>query len=283
MPAARPSLAATSRELSGKAVAQLRRQGRLPGVVFGHGITSASVSIDAHEFEQLRRHAGPNALVDLSVDGRRPQAVLVHGVQAHPVTRRPLHVDLFAVRMTEELSVDVPLVATGSTALVEQEGGTLFHALEHVRVKALPDHLPQVIEYSVDSLVDYDAAVHVGDLAIPAGVTLLTDAGEVVAKVLRSRVEEAPEPVAAPEEAGEAGSTGESEAAAEASATEPGASPEGYAGFLEEFDEEDLFAGLVERRRARLASRLRERLGQLPAADLVLRLPIVRATGVVPG
>jgi large subunit ribosomal protein L25 len=200
MTAPRPTLAATTRALKGKAVASLRRQGRLPAVVFGHGIESAPVSVDAHDFEQLRRHSGPNALVDLSVDGRRPQAVLVHGVQAHPVTRRPLHVDLFAVRMTEELSVDVPVVPVGTTPLVELEGGTLLHALEHIRVKALPDHLPHVIEYSVEPLVDFDATIHVSDLEIPEGVTLLTDPGEVVAKVLRPRVEEEPEVAAAPPE-----------------------------------------------------------------------------------
>lgn len=214
MPASRPTLAATSRDVTGKAVARLRRAGRLPGVVFGHGITSTSVSVDAHEFEQLRRRVGANALVDLSVDGGRTQAVLVHGVQAHQVTRRPLHVDLFAVRMSEELSVDVPVVPVGTTPLVELEGGTLLHALEHVRVKALPDRLPQAIEYAIDGLTDYDAAIHVGDLAIPEGVTLLTDPGEVVAKVMRSRTEEVSEvaPVPAPAETGEGASAETAEA-----------------------------------------------------------------------
>ena len=139
MPAARPKLAAASRAVTGKKVAHLRREGRLPAVVFGHGIESTSVSVDAHEFEQLRRTTGSNALVELTVDGRRPQTVLVHGVQTHPVTRRPLHVDLFAVLMTEELAVDVPLMAVGQSPLVESHGGTLFHAIEHVRIRALPE------------------------------------------------------------------------------------------------------------------------------------------------
>lgn len=200
MPASRPTLSATSRIVTGKAVARLRRAGQLPGVVFGHGVASSAVSLDAHEFEQLRRHVSANSLVDLSVDGGRPQAVLVHGVQAHAVTRRPLHVDLFAVRMSEELAVDVPVVPVGTTPLVELEGGTLLHALKHVRVKALPDQLPRSIEYSIEGLIDYDAAIHVGDLIVPEGVTLLTDAGEVVAKVMRSRAEEASEVGAAPAE-----------------------------------------------------------------------------------
>jgi large subunit ribosomal protein L25 len=212
MPAARPKLAAATRTVTGKKVAALRRDGRLPGVVFGHGLESSAVSIDRHEFEQLRRTSGPNALIDLAVDGDRPKAVLVHGVQTHPVTRRPLHVDLFAVRMTEELAVDVPLIAHGQSQLVELQGGTLFHALEHVRVRALPEHLPQSIEYSVESLADFDDAIHVSDLAVPSDVTLLTDPGEVVAKVLRPRVEE--EPILPEAEEGE--EAAEAEAAGEA-------------------------------------------------------------------
>src|SRR6478672_4692586 len=116
MATARATLAAEHRDLTGKKVARLRHAGRLPAVVYGHGIDSSSVSIDAHDFEQLRRHTGPNALVDLSIDGAKAQPVLVSSIQVHPVNRRALHVDLFLVRMTEELTVDVPLVATGESS-----------------------------------------------------------------------------------------------------------------------------------------------------------------------
>jgi large subunit ribosomal protein L25 len=185
----RPHLAAEPRELVGKKVATLRRVGRLPAVVYGHGVGSENVSLDAHEFELLRRKAGQNALIDLSVDGKKARPVLVHDVQVHPVNRRPLHVDLFLVRMTEELTVDVPLVAIGTSSAVENLNGTLMHQLDSVRIKALPDHLPQSIEYSIESLVDFDAVIKVSDLTIPGDVTLLTDSDEVVAKVLASRLQ----------------------------------------------------------------------------------------------
>jgi large subunit ribosomal protein L25 len=197
MPTARPTLAAEARETTGKAVNRIRKQGRLPGVVYGHGVASSNVSVDAHEFELLRRHVGPNALVDLSVDGTKANPVLVHDVQVHPVTRRPLHVDLFLVRMTEELTVDVPLVPVGSSVAVDESGGTLNQQTESVRVRALPDHLPQSIEYSIESLVDFDAAIHVRDLQLPADVTLLNNPDDVVAKVLAPRVEVEEEPVVA--------------------------------------------------------------------------------------
>ncbi len=210
MPSTRPSLAAQRRDVTGKAVARLRRQGRLPAVVFGRGVPSENVSVDSHEFETLRRHTGANALVDLSVDGGKPRPVLVHGVQVHRVTRRPLHVDLFVVRMTEELTVDVPLHPTGVAPAADKLGGTLIHALEHVRVRALPGNIPEAIEYPVDGLTDFDGAVHVRDLVVPEGATVLNDPDELVAKVERPRVEavEAPEAeaaaVEAPAETGEA-------------------------------------------------------------------------------
>ena len=138
----RPSLAAASRTVTGKKVARLRHEGRLPAVVYGHGTESEPVTVDAHEFDLLRRHVGASTLVDLAVDGQKARPVIVHGIQVHPVTRRPLHVDLFAVRMTEELTVEVQLVGIGAAPAAES-GGTLVHPTSSVKVRALPDKLPE--------------------------------------------------------------------------------------------------------------------------------------------
>jgi len=221
MSTTRPTLTASRREITGKQVAHLRRSGRLPGVVFGRGTDSIPVTVDAHEFDVLRRRTRPNTLVDLSIDGKKPQPVLVHGVQTDRIRQRPLHVDLFLVRMTEELTVDVPLVGEGSAPAVEIHGGTLLMLHESLRVRALPDHLPQSVTVPLAGLVDFDAVVRVSELTIPADVTLLTDLDDVVAKVQAPRVEE--EPVAAVAE-GEEAEAGEAEAATEGEAegaTEP--------------------------------------------------------------
>lgn len=220
----RPTLAAERRSVTGKKVAHLRQAGQLPAVVFGHGRESEPVTIDAHEFDLLRRHTGATSLVDVRIGSGKATPVLVHGVQVHPVTRRPLHVDLFAVRMTEEITVDVPLVSTGLAPAVDVQGGTLLHSSETVKVRALPADLPQSIEYSVDSLVDFEAAVYVRDLAIPAGSTLITDPDELVARVQAPRVEIEPEPE--PVE-GEEAVEGEEGAAAEGEAPTASESSEG--------------------------------------------------------
>ena len=113
----RPALAAERRTVTGKAVARLRKEGLCPAVVYGHGTESEPVTLDAHEFELLRRR-------DRRVDPRRPHGrraarparCSCTSIQVHPVNRRPLHVDLFAVRMTEELTVEVQLVGHGHRA-----------------------------------------------------------------------------------------------------------------------------------------------------------------------
>ncbi len=213
MSTTRPALAATERTVTGKAVAHIRRDGQLPAVVFGRGEPSTSVSLDAHAFEQLRRKAGQNTLIDLSIDGKKARPVLVHGVQLHVVTQKPLHADLFLVRMTEELTVDVPLVPTGDSEAVRLGGGTLLHQVESVRVRALPDHLPQSISYDLAPLATFDDVIHVRDLQIPGDVTLLTDLDEIVAKVAPPRVEEV---VAPSVEEGAEGAEGEAATEAEA-------------------------------------------------------------------
>lgn len=221
MTSTRPTLAATHRELTGKAVAQLRRDGRLPAVVFGHGLDSTAVTLDAHDFDLLRRHLGANALVDLSIDGKKARPVLVHGVQVHRLTQRPIHADLFVVKMTEEMTVDVPLVPVGDSLAVHEGGGTLLLIVESVKVKALPDHLPQSIEVPIDRLVDFDAVLRVSDLVIPADATLLTDLDEIVAKVAPPRIEVVEAPAEAAEAAGEA-----AEAAPEGETATSGEAPE---------------------------------------------------------
>lgn len=201
----RPLLTATHREVTGKAVARLRRSGQLPAVAYGHGVPSTNLLVDGHDFEKLQRHAGPNTLIDLVIDGKKPKPALIHAVQIHPVTGRPLHADFLLVRMTEELTVDVPLVPVGESPAVERLGGTLLQLVDTIKVRARPDHLPQEIALPADRLVDFDTVLHVRDLPMPAGVMVLTDPDEPVAKVAPPRLEAVPEaaevPVEAPAEA----------------------------------------------------------------------------------
>jgi large subunit ribosomal protein L25 len=202
--AVRMALAATSRTEIGKHVSQLRKSGRIPAIVFGHGIDSIPVSLDAHEFDHIRRAVHSNTIVELKIDDKTTHSVLIHGVQINPRNRQLLHVDLFELKSGEEVTVEVPLHASGESYAVARLGGTLLHNIDHVRVRALPDKLPESLDYTIDSLVDFEKAIHLRDLPLPAGVTLLSDPDEVVAKVAAPKVEEVAVPEAAAEAAAEA-------------------------------------------------------------------------------
>jgi large subunit ribosomal protein L25 len=194
-------LTATRRTETGKAVARLRKAGRIPAVVFGHGIESIPVTLDGQEFDHLRRVAHTNSIVELSL-GKEKHKVMIHGLQVDPRSRHLLHVDLFQLKSGEEVTVEVPLHATGTSYAVERLGGTLLHTIDRVRVRAQPEALPERLEFSIESLVDFDISIRLRDVALPAGVTLLSDPDETVCKVAAPHVvEEAAPAVAEGEEA----------------------------------------------------------------------------------
>ena len=208
----RPQLVAQRREVTGKKVAVLRRAGQLPAVVYGHGHEAENIVVDAREFATLRRHAGRNALVDLTVGSGRATPVLLHGVQEHPISRVAIHADFFVVKMTEEMIVEVSLITVGEAPAIDKLGGTLLHLRENVQVRALPADLPAGLELDISSLDTFEATLHVSDLRIPERVTLVTDGHEPLVRVQAPRVEEAPVAV----EAAEAPAAGGEEATASA-------------------------------------------------------------------
>jgi large subunit ribosomal protein L25 len=216
----RPELVAQRRVILGKKVAGLRREGILPAVVYGHGGDSESIQVDARAFDDLRRHYGRNTLLDLKVDGGKPRPVLVHAIAEHPVKRNAVHVDFYLVTMTEEMTVDVRIVAVGESYAVEKLGGTLLYSLDSVKVRALPADLPQAFEASIDGLASFDDVVRAGDLPLPERVSLVTDPNEVVLRLQPPRVEEAPVVEAAEEVEGVEGVPAAEEGAEPAPAAE---------------------------------------------------------------
>ena len=186
-----------SREAQGKANKRLRREGIVPGVVYGKGEDSTNVQVEAKTFETLYRAAGKTSVVKFRLPGAsRATSGFIKSVQRHPLSGKAIHVDYYLVNLNVEMEVDIPLVFTGEAPAVEQTGGTLLHNLSSVRVKALPADIPHEIEVNVSTLVSLDVAIHVADLSLNRDlVHVLTDGETLVATVVPPRVEEEPEPV----------------------------------------------------------------------------------------
>jgi large subunit ribosomal protein L25 len=213
-------IAVNARDVYGKQNKRLRTTGVVPGVLFGKKIGSIPVQVDAKALEVLYHHAGRTSVVKVSVDGGQPTSAIIKSLQRNPLTRRALHVDLFAVDLTQEMLADIPLSFTGTSPAVELEGAILFTSLDHLKVRGLPGDLPHEIEVDLAPLVDLESTIHVRDLTVDAKVEVLNDPDDLVAKVTPPREEEVIEPVVVEGE-GEEGAEGEGEEGAEGEGAAP--------------------------------------------------------------
>ncbi len=179
------------RDVLGKKVGQLRRQGFIPANIYGHNVQSLAVQVDLDELKRVLRTAGRNDLVHLEVDGQEPRPAFIRDVQHNPVTDAVLHVDFLQISLKEKVRMDVPVHLVGTAPAVSAYGGVLMHGVDHVTVEALPTDVPSFVEADVSRLTSMEHALHVSDLKVPAGVAVLTDPELVVAKVAHSALERA--------------------------------------------------------------------------------------------
>jgi large subunit ribosomal protein L25 len=189
-------LIARPRERTGKGAARAtRREGRIPGVLYGHGEESVALSVDSHSFQRLLHEVSvENTLIDLELDGKAAVKVLVREVQRHPFRDEVLHVDFFHISMQEKITVAVPVLLTGVPAGVRLRGGILDHSMRDIQVLCLPSDIPERIEIDVSAL-DIGDAVRISDLELP-DVQILADAEQAVVSVVPPTViETAPEAV----------------------------------------------------------------------------------------
>ncbi len=180
-----------NREQSGSAAARrLRRDGLIPGVIYKNGEAARSVSLPAHDFEQiLHHHASEQMMIQIVLDDGREESVLLKEVQHDAITGGVEHVDLQEVSMTEKLQVDVPVELVGDAVGVQQ-GGVLDHQLHSVEVECLPADIPEQIEVDVSEL-DIGDQVAVADIRTTGtAYEILTDDEMVVASVFMPRAVE---------------------------------------------------------------------------------------------
>ena len=209
------TLQSEKRSERGKNMArQLRRNGRLPGVVYGDsGGQSArdavAVSVDPDELSRiLHSDSGVNTLIGLTIDSGQPDQVLIKDYQLHPITRELLHVDFYRLAMDKAITVAVPVVLKGEAEGVKMQGGLIAFEQREFSIECLPTEIPEHVEVDVSDLM-IGQGVRVQDLLEGVSWKPVTDAATLIVHVIAPKVEEEPE-------------AEEEEAAAEA-----GAAPEG--------------------------------------------------------
>jgi large subunit ribosomal protein L25 len=207
-------LAAENRSEAGKGAARrLRASGRVPAVLYGHGIKPQHLSVDARQFGQaLRTDAGANVLISLEV-GRDQHLALAKEVQRHPIRGDYIHVDFIEVRRGEKVHVQVSVRLVGESPGV-REGGIADQDLYQLNVEAEVTAVPEAIEADVSGLNIGDV-LRVADLKAPNGAVILDDPEASVVSVVAPAVEVEPEPEAEEGEVAEGGEAAPAEEAGE--------------------------------------------------------------------
>jgi large subunit ribosomal protein L25 len=192
-------LKADIRKLLGRKVKNLRKEGFLPGNVYGKKIKSEPIQIVFKDFEKIYKEVGETGLLTLQVGGKE-KPVLVHNLQLNPVTEAPIHVDFLQVDLKEKVEAEIPVELSGESPAEKQAVGTVVQYINEIKVEALPGDLPEKFSVDVSGLAEVDQAILVKDLKVDRKkVDVKTGPEEIVFKVEPPQKEEVVVPPPAPE------------------------------------------------------------------------------------
>ncbi len=182
-------LKAERRRVIGKKVKQLRREGKLPAVLYGKHIEPIPLVLDYREASKALRGLSTSTLVILEVEGQRHTAV-VRERQKDYIKNKLLHVDFQALSLTEKMRAEVPIELEGEAPAVKTYGGILVHTLESVEVESLPGDMPERLIVDLSSLEEIGDSITVSDLVLPPNVKVLEDPDETIVVITAPRSEE---------------------------------------------------------------------------------------------
>jgi large subunit ribosomal protein L25 len=170
---------------------RVRREGKIPAVVYGAGKDATPVSVDPRQVSRiLHSETGHNTIFDLALDGERTKAMIVDW-QYEPIKGSLLHIDLKRIAMDRKLRVNVPIELVGEPAGVKQQGGILEQITREVEIECLPGDIPNAIELSVADLV-FGTVLRVADLPKNDKIKYLSDPDQPVAHIITIKEEEVP-------------------------------------------------------------------------------------------
>lgn len=182
-------LTAEKRTEIGKQVKRLRSAGKIPAVVYGHGVEAASLSVPAIQFQKIWQEAGESTLVDLVIGDASPVKVIINDVQHEPVSGNVTHIDFHQVKMTERIEITVVLNFVNEAPAVKELGGTLVKDRAELDVECLPGDLVKEIDVDLSSLKTFEDVIRVENLTIPKGLEVQQPPEDQIAHVEAPRSE----------------------------------------------------------------------------------------------
>ncbi len=189
------TISAKTREKLKRKAKLLRKEKKIPAVLYGHKVKSTPLEIDYRDFERIYREAGESSLVTLKIEGdKKAYQVLVHDIQRDPLSGEFIHVDFYQPSLTEKTEANIPLKFVGESEAVKNLGGTLVKNILEVEVKAFPQDLPHEIEVDISKLKTFDDHIKISDLNLPERVEIIRDPGEIIVSVTPPQKEEVEKP-----------------------------------------------------------------------------------------
>jgi len=183
-------LQVNNREILGKKVRFLRRQGVTPVHLFGHGIESLALQCDTTRLHRVLTEAGQTRLINLNVGNEKEvRPVVVRDVQVEPRTGETLHVDFYQVKMAEQVRMDVPIILVGEAPALKFKDNSLVQELSTLHVECLPAIIPASVELDVSSLIEAEQVLRVEDIVLDKEVVILNDPEQVVVKISSRPIE----------------------------------------------------------------------------------------------
>ena len=189
-------LEVTNREILGKKVRHLRREGITPVHLFGHGIKSLALQCDTDELEKVLAQAGHTGLIGLKLDKeKKPRPVVIREFGRDWRKGKLIHVDFYQVKMEEKIRLEVPVVLVGEAPALKSKDNMLEHELEALTIECLPAKIPASVEVDISSFTEPGQAIRVKDIALDKDVAVLNDPELVVVKISWRPVEKVEEEV----------------------------------------------------------------------------------------
>ena len=193
----KPELKVTNREILGKKVKHLRRQGITPVHLFGHSIKSLALQCETVQLERVLAQAEQTGLINLKLDNeKKPRTVMIRAFDRDWRKGQLLHVDFYQVKLREKLKLEVPVVLVGEAPALKSKDNMLEHELDTLTIECLPAKIPTNIEVDISSLTEPGQAIRVKDITRDKDIAVLNDPELVVVKISWQRVGKAEEEVA---------------------------------------------------------------------------------------
>lgn len=178
------------RSIKKKRVRQLREAQMIPGVIYGRGMKSTSIQVDARIFSKIYAQAGRGALIELSVDDQAPVKVMIHDVAKHYLSCEIQHVDFYAVDMNKTVTTTVTLHFTGEAPAAKLLGGTVVKNKDHVTIQCLPSQLIKELFVPLEKLSTFDDVIRIHDILLPSGITVTDRGDDIIVAVAPPRSDE---------------------------------------------------------------------------------------------